>query len=191
MKEFKRVLGVDDGPFDRDVDTHTYLAGVMARLDGYVEGVATRRVSIDGLDSTEQILSMFETHFSSQIDYIMLNGITFAGFNICDITEVYARTGRPVVSVTRKEPSLEEMKAALKKHFSDYEARIHILEKTETVPIELKSKKSVYANLAGISEGEATELVNRTIIRGNIPEPVRLAHMIAGAMKKGENKGRS
>lgn len=191
LKELKRVLGVDDGPFNRDVDRETSLVGVMTRFDGYVEGVVTRMVEIDGTNSTDRILSMFDSHFASQIDYIMLNGVTFAGFNICDICSLNEKTGRPVVSITRRLPDINEMESALKKHFADHTERIRILKKTETREIRLKSGNYVYANVVGISVEDAALLIDKTIIRGNIPEPVRLAHMIAGAIKTGENKGRS
>ncbi len=191
VKELKRVFGIDDGPFNRDRDKETFIVGVMARFDGYVEGIATRTVEIDGTDSTEKLLSMFQSHFASQIDYIMLNGVTLGGFNICDITEINRQTGRPVVSITRRKPDLDEMKSALRKHFDDYEERISILEKTSPRAISLKSGKIVYANIISLSDQEASELISKTIIRGNMPEAIRLAHMIAGAMKNGENKGRS
>lgn len=183
VKPLKRVLGVDDGPFDRERDTETFLVGVLARFDGYVEGVAARSVEVDGMNSTEQVLSIFHSNFATQADYIILDGVTFAGFNICDITEIHLKTGKPVVSVTRKMPDVEDMKSALKRHFEDHETRTGILEKTDAREIRLKSGNTVYANTAGISEKDAGELIGRSIIRGNVPEPVRLAHMIAGAMK--------
>lgn len=187
MKQLKRVLGVDDGPFERDRDTNTFIAGVLARFDGYVEGVAARTVEVDGLDSTEKIISMFNSRFSNQADFIVLDGVTFAGFNLCDLTEIFHDTGKPVVSVTRKKPDIEGMRGAIRKHFADHERRIEILGKTEVREIVLKSGSSVYVNMVGISEKDARELIGKTIIRGNIPEPVRLARMIASAMKDGKD----
>lgn len=191
MKELKRVLGVDDGPFNRAIERRTVLVGVMTRFDGYVEGIVTRDVEIDGNDSTDSILSMFDAHFSSQIDYVILNGITFAGFNICDMNEINNATGVPVISITRRKPDILSMRDAIKKHFMDHERRIEILMKTENCEIRLKNGQILYVNVAGLDIDQAIEVIEKSIVRGNIPEPVRLAHMVAGSIKRGENKGRS
>lgn len=191
MKELKRVMGVDDGPFDRERDTTTVIVGVMTRFDGYVEGVATGEVDIDGTNATDAVISLFAAHFSSQIDFLLLNGVTLAGFNMCDIERIYAETGVPVISITRKEPDIGSMGAAIRKHFSDYAVRISILEKTKVHRITVRSGAEVFVNVSGVDIDEAAEVVKRSIVRGNIPEPIRLAHMIAGSIKKGENRGRS
>lgn len=190
MKKFKRVLGVDDGPFNRESEQKAPIVGVMARFDGYIEGIAIRSVEIDGTDATEQIVSMFQTHFGSQIDYVMLNGITVAGFNICDIERIKETTGVPVMSVARKNPDVASMLGAIRKYFSDYVVREKILLKSSIEPISLKNGKMIYVNLAGIKKNEALLVIERTVIRGNIPEPIRVAHMIAGAIKNGESKGK-
>ncbi len=190
MKRYKRVFGIDDGPFSRDSDSRAPLVGVMARFDGYMEGLAVRSVAVDGTDSTETVLSMFEAHFSSQIDYIMLDGITVAGFNVCDIVRISNETGRPVICVTRKDPDLERMAEAIRKYFTDSFERISTLTSTEVKRVVLKTGSPLYINVAGCSKDEAVEAIERSIIRGNIPEPIRMAHMIAGAIKNGENRGK-
>lgn len=190
MKLYKRVLGIDDGPFDRASDLKVSLVGVLARFDGYIEGVAKRTVTVDGMDSTDTVVSFFDAHFGSQIDYVMTNGITVAGFNILDIADIYDRTGKPVISVTRKEPDVDSMVKAIRKHFEDSERRIGILTSLETKEIQLDSSTTLFANLAGIELPEALEALQKSTIRGNIPEPIRLAHMIAGAIKNGENRGK-
>lgn len=184
-------MGVDDGPFDRFSETSTVLVGVMTRFDGYVEGVVTGEVDIDGVNATDAVISLFKAHFSPQVDFLLLNGLTLAGFNICDIGKINRETGIPVISVTRKEPDIGSMIAAIRKHFPDHEERIGILNGTEIHRITLKSGKEVFVNASGLDIKDAAEVVNRSIVRGNIPEPIRLAHMIAGSIKRGENKGRS
>lgn len=190
MKPLKRVLGIDDSSFDREVEERTLLVGVLARFDGYVEGVVTREASIDGMDSTDAIISMFSAHFGSEVDYVMLNGITFAGFNICDLNRVWKETGVPVVSITRKRPDIESMNSAVRKHFPDHERRIEVLTSTVPVEITIRPGSKVYANIVGMELQEASELIRKTIVRGNMPEPVRLAHIIAGGIKNGESRGK-
>ena len=48
-------------------------------------------VAIDGFDATEQIASMINSSpHCKQLRLVMLNGITFAGFNVVDIKRLNA-----------------------------------------------------------------------------------------------------
>jgi endonuclease V-like protein UPF0215 family len=42
----------------------------------------------------------------------------------------------------------------------------------------------------GLSWPEFEELISLSTVRGVVPEPVRMAHLIAAAMAKGESHGR-
>ena len=50
--------------------------------------------------------------------------------------------------------------------------------------------KTLYINRAGISLNDAVALIKKTTYTGNIPEPVRMAHLIATAIKNKESHGR-
>ena len=43
----------------------------------------------------------------------------------------------------------------------------------------------------GIDEKKAKELVKLTTTNSEIPEPIRIAHIIAAGLVKGESKGRA
>lgn len=191
LKEKLRVLGIDDGPFDRDKDQQTPLVGVLMRLDFYIEGIMVRDLTIDDLDSTDKVISMIKTRFYDQIDYVLTSGVTFGGFNVCDISRIYEDTKIPVLSVTRREPNIESMVAALEKHFADSDLRIGMLKKTEVETITTENGFSVYINRKGISLADAHLLLKNTILRGKIPEAIRVAHLIAGAIKRGESSGKT
>ena len=51
-------------------------------------------------------------------------------------------------------------------------------------------KRTLYINRAGISLNDAIMLINKTTYMGNIPEPVRMAHLVATAIKNKESHGR-
>jgi endonuclease V-like protein UPF0215 family len=42
--------------------------------------------------------------------------------------------------------------------------------------------RGVYVQRAGLSLGEARDLLAATTLHGNLPEPLRLAHLIAGGI---------
>ena len=189
MKSGLRVLGLDDGPFQKFRDATTVIVGVIMRLDSYVEGISVRDIKVDGMDCTETVMSMIKGRFKDDIDFIMSNGITFAGFNILDITEINEATGIPVIAITRKKPSMESIFSALSLHFKDGEERIKIIKKTSVDEINY-GDKTLYINRAGISLNDAVALIKKTTYTGNIPEPVRMAHLIATAIKNKESHGR-
>ncbi len=85
MKKGIRILGIDDGPFKKNVDKETILTGVLIKPDGYIEGILLRTIAVDGTDVNEKILSMVNGRFLREINIIMTNGITFGGFNVMDI----------------------------------------------------------------------------------------------------------
>src|SRR4029077_1629474 len=49
----------------------------------------------------------------------------------------------------------------------------------------------VYVQRAGLSLREAEDLLAATTLHGNIPEPLRLAHLIAGGITTGKSRGRA
>ena len=49
----------------------------------------------------------------------------------------------------------------------------------------------VYVQRAGLTLSEAGKMIERLAIGGRIPEPLRVAHLIAGGVREGESKGRA
>ncbi len=189
MKHGLRVLGLDDGPFNKFTDIKTVIVGVIMRMNYPVEGISVREITVDGMDSTEIAMSMIQGRFLDDIDFVMSNGITFAGFNILDIQGIYRKTGIPVIAITRKNPSIENISRALLLHFKDSEERIKIIRKTPVDEI-VYGNKTLYINRAGIELNDAATLIRNTASTGNIPEPVRIAHLIATAIINKESHGR-
>ena len=51
--------------------------------------------------------------------------------------------------------------------------------------------RGVYVQRAGLSLAEARDLLAATTLHGNMPEPLRLAHLIAGGIVTGKSRGRA
>ena len=49
----------------------------------------------------------------------------------------------------------------------------------------------LWVQRAGLALGEAEALIARLAIHGTIPEPLRVAHLIAGGMVTGRSRGRA
>jgi hypothetical protein len=111
-KPHPRVVGVDDGPFRRG-DRQAPVALVVCSLPDRVDGVVATTVTVDGTDATERIARAIEA--SGHLDGIravLLDGITFGGFNVVDLTGLAERLRRPVLAVTRRPPDFARIDAA-------------------------------------------------------------------------------
>ncbi len=150
------------------------------------EGFIFDRIEIDGMDSTEKIEAMLrKSKFWGQIRCIFLSGLTFGGFNTVDISKINERTGIPVVVVMRRYPDFKSIEKALK-NVSDKEMRWRAIKRAGKV-IKLEN---VYIQIRGCSVEEAETFLRLSTREGHIPEPLRLAHMVATAIIHGESKGK-
>lgn len=182
MRQF-RFLGIDDSfSGDRGI-----LVGVVTAGNCYVEGVMVDDLPVDGLDATERIIRMVKrSKFREQIRCIFLSGITFGGFNLADVGEISETLSIPVVVVMRKAPNFKSIERALR-NLDGYAERMAILRKAG----EIHEAGDIYIQFSGCSYEDAESFLKGSILRGNIPECLRLAHLIASAVIHGESRGRA
>ena len=188
MKRQVRVLGIDDAPFSFG-DGKVHVVGVVVRLPGYVEGVMISDVTIDGDDADRSVMDMImRSRYREQIRLVMIDGTALGGFNVIDIDRLYESTGIPFCTVTRDKPDLDAMRLALQKHFSDWQRRLEIVERHGLNEMSTKHG-SIFVSVVGCSISEMEDLLRGSTLQGSIPEPLRLAHLVATAIVKGESKG--
>jgi endonuclease V-like protein UPF0215 family len=179
-----RVIGVDDGPFIPHTKGQVPVIGVVFRGGYWLDGVMHTKIAVDGFDATHKISSMITSspHYK-QLRVIMLNGVTFAGFNIVNIKTLNAATKLPVITVTREKPNLEKIHKALKNLPKSQERWNTILSTEEISEVPTRSgKKKIYMQVAGISRDDAQKILWLTSTRSNIPEALRVAHLIASGI---------
>ena len=71
-------------------------------------------IEVDGFDATDQIAQMINASpHSKQLRVVMLNGVTFGGFNVVDIKKLSAATGLSVIALTDDKPDLDAIHSAL------------------------------------------------------------------------------
>jgi len=190
IKREIRILGIDDSAL---LSEKVMVVGTIFRGGDWMDGVIRADITKDGLDATDIICNMIKRskHYG-QIRAVMLDGITYAGFNVVDIQMMYRQTGIPVIVVMRSKPDFEKIKSALK-NFLDGEERWKIIERAgeiEEITGE-KKKNSIYVQRAGISLESVNKIIRLTSIRSNIPEPLRVAHLIATGIILGESRGKA
>lgn len=188
IKQEIRILGVDDSPFPTHTKEEVMLVGTVFRAGNWLDGVLSTFVDGDGVDATQKISEMvLNSRNMGQLGVIMLDGITFAGFNVVNIRELYEATGIPVIVIMRKCPNFEGIKKALKR-FPDWKDRwANVLEAGEVHRVD--SDESIYMQIQGIKIEDALEIVKLSTTRSAIPEPIRVAHIIAAGIVTGESRG--
>jgi endonuclease V-like protein UPF0215 family len=186
IKSEIRVLGIDDGRFVPHTKGTVDVVGVVYRGGYLFEGVMRTEITIDGLDATEKIASMIKNSpYYKELRVVVLDGVTFAGFNVVDISELSGRVDLPVMSVAREKPDLEEIRGALK-NLPDFEKRWQAMENAgELFEIETRDGENpVYVQTAGILPEDAENIIKKMSTHSNIPEALRVAHIVASGLTR-------
>ena len=189
MTQVKRLhlVGVDDGPFEKGGSPDTPVVAVVMEGRDLVEGVAISRFPVDGDDATGFLSEwLLGQRFHACLHGIVLGGITLAGLGIVDITELARRTRVPVLVVNRRAPSSSRLAGAFRA--AGLASRIPILERT---PQAFRSERGIYLACAGMGPERAAHLAASSAQKADLPEPLRLAHLIAAAMVQGASRGRA
>lgn len=190
MKPHVRIIGIDDAPFNFS-DESVLVVGAVIRLLDYLEGVMKTEIRVDGTDSTDRLLQLLKnSRYLEQLELIMLDGIALGGFNIIDLERLHKETGIPVCTVTRDRPDMDSIQSALKQKFDDWRERWSLIENIELVEVET-GHNPLFVSQVGMEIDELKGIIRKSTVIGALPEPIRIAHLIASAMKTGESYGRA
>ncbi len=190
IKSEIRVLAIDDSALISD---QVMIVGAFFRGGDWLDGVMRSYVTKDGMDSTDIIANMItSSKYCEQIRIIMLDGVTYAGFNPVDINLIWERTKIPVVVIMRSYPDLRKIEDALL-HLPEPKKRMEIILRAGIITkvISKSGSNRVYIQCAGIEAQNAAKIVKLTATRSNIPEPLRVAHIIATGIVLGESRGKA
>lgn len=177
-----RILGIDDCPFNPYQQGTVMVLGVVFRGGLWFDGAMRTEVEVDGRDSTDKIADMVRSSaHHKQLRVIMIDSITVAGFNIIDLQRLYNETRLPVIAITKEKPNNEEVKAALR-NLSDWEDRWRTIENAGNLrEINIRGTK-LYVHVVGAAIEDAEEIIRVSSTRANLPEPLRVAHLLAGGL---------
>ncbi|MEM1569308.1 MAG: DUF99 family protein [Candidatus Bathyarchaeia archaeon] len=173
----RRILAIEDGCFTvgRHFLSEALLIGVV--MDGFLlEKLFIDTVKVDGLDATDKALTFVSK--AGLLDLILLHGVPYAGFNLIDACRLYEETSYPVLCILDRKPDIQRVKKALRMRFLDWQERLRILEKTTPVELSLGCVKLIVA-VQGLTLDEAAKLLRETTLLGKMPEPLRVAKIIA------------
>lgn len=181
------VIGFDDAPFARDFRGDIPIVGVVCSRTR-VDGIVVSKVRRDGANSTRMMIEMVRgSQFALSVRAVLLQGIAVAGFNVIDIFELREALGVPVIVIARRMPDLAAMKRALDARVPGAARKWRLIERAGP----MEPLRGVFVQRVGITRDHAREVLAATTLHGNLPEPLRVAHLVAGAIATGKSRGRA
>ncbi|HVN65006.1 MAG TPA: DUF99 family protein [Methanomicrobiales archaeon] len=172
-----RALGIAESFSGRASST---MAGVVMRKDLRVDGAALASLTVGGMDATAAVLGIIGSLARRDINLVMVGGSVVAWYNILDPGEVRVRSGLPVIVVTYEES--EGLEEDIRHHFPGDENRLRAYRNLgDRTPVELPTGERLFMRATGIAEEDAARVIRDFTRDGKVPEPVRVARLVARA----------
>jgi endonuclease V-like protein UPF0215 family len=177
VKKAIRMLGIAES-FNKK-HHKSVLTGVVQRSDLIIDGFAVSFPTVGGLDATDKVIEIITDLDREDINVLCISGVVISWYNVIDLNMIYEYTHIPLISLTYEEsPGLLDY---FKKNFpDDWQVRWEIHKKNgERETVTLKTGYSVFIRPLGIDTKDALKILNKFILEGRYPEPIRVARLIA------------
>ena len=173
-----RVLGIAES--FRQTEVQALIAGVVMRGDLVIDGFAFGTTTVGGDDATSSIAALYRRLRRNDVNLLMLSGCIISKYNIVDIDALARSVARPVVCLTYNESA--GIETLLVKRFPDSPDKLAAYRNLgEREPLRLSSGHTIYVRSCNIAGAEAKAVVDMFTLQGSIPEPVRVAKLMARA----------
>jgi endonuclease V-like protein UPF0215 family len=174
-----RIVGVDDGAFSSRRKGKGYALLVAVLFDNLrLLNVTWGRIEVDGRDANKVLRHLLAR---MRFDAVMLSGISFGGFNVVDIASLSRSVRKPVIAVTGERPHNRAVSRALREHFADWRDRWSIVRSAGRMHsfTPLRSEPRLYFEVQGATPLFARQAIASTAVISRLPEPVRVARILA------------
>lgn len=158
------------------------LSGVVMRNDFQIDGFVFGSATLEGDDSTQTILQMYEKLQRPDINYLLLSGLIISMYNIVNIKKLFELLQLPIIGITYNES--EGITDSIKHHFpNSFEEKLsHYQQIGNRKRLKLKTNYDLFVRIEGCNMSEATHLLNTITIQGSMPEPVRVAQLLSKSL---------
>jgi endonuclease V-like protein UPF0215 family len=178
-----RAMGVAES-FIKEVGKKSIISGVVMRSDMIIDGFSFSNVTLGGMDATQKIIELYESLERDDINLILLNGCIISWYNVVELNSIVNSTNLPLICITYEDS--EGLERYFKEYFpDDWEFRVEIYKKNGLrTPLQIWTGHTVYSRFLGMSEEEALGILNKFTLNGAIPEPLRVARLLARSLMK-------
>jgi endonuclease V-like protein UPF0215 family len=151
-----------------------------------VEVVAITRFPVDGAGATDFLAHWVNgLRLRPALQSVVLGGITIAGLGVLEVERLSRELGRPVLIVNRRPPVNHRLLHALER--AGFAERQNAVEST---PPAHPAGPRLYVAAAGMGPEDARTLLRAVRRKSELPEALRVAHLVARAVTMGESRGR-
>ncbi|TFH01882.1 MAG: DUF99 family protein [Nitrosopumilus sp.] len=180
--EKKGLRGLAIAESFRPKSKKSILSGIVMRGDFVIDGFVFGGATLDGDDATNIILQMYDDLKRSDINYIIISGLIISLYNIIDIKKIHKSLKIPIIGVTYHDSN--GIEDSIKHHFPDsYNVKIKNYQKLGIrKKITLNTSSDVFVRYEGCTLKEVDYLLNTLTLHGSIPEPLRVAQLLAKSL---------
>lgn len=169
------------------------LAGVAMRRDLVIDGFVLGSATIGGADAAERIASMHARLGRADIGIVAVSGAVISSYNVVDLRRLLELTGAPAVAVSYGAPAgggaaLAGRLAAIGKGAGEDEDRADVFSRQgPRTRVRLHTSHDLFVRCAGCTPAQAGRLLDSMTVQGSVPEPLRIARLLARAARRARN----
>ncbi len=177
--EKKGLRGLGIAESFREEDKVSLLAGVVMRRDFIIDGFVFGNTTIEGSDATDSILQMYKKLQRDDISFLMVSGMIISMYNIVNIKKIWNELKIPILGITYEDS--KGIEDAIKFHFPEsFQSKIEEYHNLgERAKFTLHTGHNLYVRIEGCTMQETKNLLDSFTLQGSIPEPVRVAQLLA------------
>lgn len=185
--EKKGLRGLAIAESFRSTVTKSILCGIVMRRDFIIDGIVFGETTIKGDDATEKILQMFKDLDRPDVSYLLISGLILSLYNIVDIKKIHNVLKIPVIGLTYRESS--GIEDSIKHNFpNSFELKIKNYSNLDNrEKIKINKTSEAYVRFEGCTIHEVQYLLKNLTLSGSVPEPIRVAKLIANSLLKKES----
>jgi endonuclease V-like protein UPF0215 family len=186
-RHISHVVGFDDAPFAHSHRGDVLVVGAVF-AGNRLDGVISTKVRRDGVNAAQRLIDCTTgSKYFDQLQAILLQGIAFAGFNVVDLQWLHQATRLPVLVVARSLPDFLAIRQALLQKVPGGARKWRLIEAAGP----MEPMDALFVQRCGITPEDAATLLASLQLNSQLPEPLRVAHMIAGGVTTGESRHRA
>ena len=183
FKKHSRFLGISSGKVDFNEETPVPVVGILWR-NPFIDNFYIDYANIDSPPSeiTELLMTLIpQSLFSSHhIKAAMISNTILAGLSLIDINQLYQTWGVPLLFITEKEPKNEKI-IEIAKNKDFVEEFFYVLDQNPSNWTEVPGTR-IFILPVGINDQDSIQLINLFQLIGHLPEPLRLAKLLASSL---------
>ena len=178
-KNALRAMGIAECYFPNS--KKSTLCSVVMRSDLVVDGCTYGKSTVGGDDITKNISLMYKKLNRDDINCIMILGSIMSSYNVVDLNFLNKLFNLPIISASLKSPKNLENNFK-EKYPNSWKNKLKIHTKNGiSQKIKIKTEYSIYIQFSGISLFDTKKILDKFILQGSVPEPLRLAKLFARA----------